>query len=356
VVGGAAGFGLEAACWLAGQGAGQGVRHLALLSRRGATTPGAEAARERLAALGAQARFLAVDAADPVALAAALDEIRRTMPPIEAVLHAAAVLHDGIAARLDDAAVAGVWRAKVSAAEQLDALTAADPLRLFLLFSSATVPIGSPGQGAYVAANAGLEAIARRRHAAGRPALAIQWGPIADAGALASDGAAALSHRLGATALRAADALAALPGMIAAGRPVAGLAQLDWQGVRRALPLLAEAPFAALAGAAEAEADDSTSLRQAIAAAAPEAALELLRHQVGREVGRILRLPPGSVPAHLPLPQLGLDSLGGIELRTGLERRFAVEVPLQAVSEDLTVDGLARRLLASMTSLREAAE
>jgi NADPH:quinone reductase-like Zn-dependent oxidoreductase len=114
VVGGAAGFGLEAACWLAGQGAGQGVRHLALLSRRGATTPGAEAARERLAALGAQARFLAVDAADPVALAAALDEIRRTMPPIEAVLHAAAVLHDGIAARLDDAAVAGVWRAKVS--------------------------------------------------------------------------------------------------------------------------------------------------------------------------------------------------------------------------------------------------
>jgi hypothetical protein len=144
--------------------------------------------------------------------------------------------------------------------------------------------------------------------------------------------------------------------MIAAGRPVAGLAQLDWQGVRRALPLLAEAPFAALAGAAEAEADDSTSLRQAIAAAAPEAALELLRHQVGREVGRILRLPPGSVPAHLPLPQLGLDSLGGIELRTGLERRFAVEVPLQAVSEDLTVDGLARRLLASMTSLREAAE
>jgi acyl transferase domain-containing protein/NADPH:quinone reductase-like Zn-dependent oxidoreductase/acyl carrier protein len=352
VVGGAAGFGLEAAYWLAGQG----VRHLALLSRRGAATPGAEAARARLLALGAEARFLAVDAADGAALASALDDVRRTMPPIEAVLHAAAVFSDGIAARLEQGAVEAVWRAKVLAAEHLDRLTADDPLRLFLLFSSATVPIGSPGQASYVAANAGLEAIARRRHAGGRPALAVQWGPIADAGALAADGAAALSHRLGATALPAAEALAALPELLAAGLPVAGLARLDWQGARRALPLLAEAPFAALAGAAEAAAEDGAGLRDAIAAAAPEAALELLRLQVGREVGRILRLPPGAVPAHTPLPQLGLDSLGGIELRTGLERRFSVEVPLESVSEGLTVDGLARRLLASLSGLREAAE
>lgn len=352
VVGGAAGFGLEAACWLAEQG----VRHLALLSRRGAATPGAEAARARLLALGAAARFLAVDAADAAALASALDDVRRTMPPIEAVLHAGAVFSDGIAARLEQPAVDAVWRAKVVAAGHLDQLTADDPIRLFLLFSSATVPIGSPGQASYVASNAGLEAIARRRHAEGRPALAVQWGPIADAGALAADGAAALSHRLGATALPAAEALAALPALIAAGLPVAGLARLDWQGARRALPLLAEPPFAALAGAGEGEAEDGAGLRDAIAAAAPEAALELLRTQVGREVGRILRLPPGAVPAHTPLPQLGLDSLGGIELRTGLERRFSVEVPMESVSEELTVDGLARRLLASLSGLREAAE
>src|SRR3712207_7520328 len=47
-------------------------------------------------------------------------------------------------------------------------------LAMFVLFSSATVPVGSPGQAAYVSANAALEALARRRRAAGKPALAVQ--------------------------------------------------------------------------------------------------------------------------------------------------------------------------------------
>ena len=38
----------------------------------------------------------------------------------------------------------------------------------------------APAQGAYVAANAALEALARRRKAEGRSALAVAWGPIAD--------------------------------------------------------------------------------------------------------------------------------------------------------------------------------
>ena len=45
--------------------------------------------------------------------------------------------------------------------------------------------IGNPGQANYVAANAYMEGVARRRAGAGQKALAIGWGPITDVGVLA---------------------------------------------------------------------------------------------------------------------------------------------------------------------------
>ena len=349
VVGGTAGFGLEAACALAGLG----VRHLALISRRGPATPGLPAALARLRALGAQARAFAADATDRAALDAALRQVRAAMPPIAHVVHAGAVFADAIALRMEPGPTAAVWDAKVTAAGHLDALTADDPLRAFILFSSATVPVGAPGQGAYVAANAGLEAIARRRHAQGRPALAVQWGPVADAGALAADGGAALTHRLGAEAMPAAEALALLPRLLDAAEPVAAVARMDWAAARSTLPCLAEAAFRPLAGAGEAEAGEDIA---ALLAEGPEAALAALRRGIAHEVARILRLPAGAVGPAQPLQRLGLDSLGGLELRTALERRFGVTLPLEGLGEGLTVDLLARRLLAGAATLREAAE
>ncbi|MFZ4408462.1 MAG: SDR family NAD(P)-dependent oxidoreductase, partial [Paracraurococcus sp.] len=180
VVGGTQGFGLAAARWLAAQG----VRHLVLLSRRGAETPDAGQAVQALVAHGATATLLACDATDAAALGQALRGIRASLPPIRGVVHAAAVMGDGAAAALEAPRVARILAAKLAVAETLDALTAEDPLGLFLMFGSAVVAVGNPGQAAYVAANAGLEALARRRRAAGRPATVIAWGPIADVGML----------------------------------------------------------------------------------------------------------------------------------------------------------------------------
>jgi hypothetical protein len=50
------------------------------------------------------------------------------------------------------------------------------------------------------------------------------------------------------------------------------------------------------------------------------------------------------VDADQPVARLGLDSLGGLELRMALERRLGVAVPLAAVTEDLTLGMLARRI------------
>ena len=342
VVGGVQGFGLAAARWLKTQG----VESFALLSRRGGETPGAA---EVVAELGGAA--FAVDATDGVALAATLERVRAQLGPITGVVHAAAVFDDGTAAGLDAKRTARVLAAKLTVAEHLDRLTARDPLRMFLLFSSATVPVGSPGQAAYVAANAALEAIARRRAAAGRPGCAVAWGPILDVGVLAKDenAAAGLSRRLGAVALPAAECLERLPAILASGVPVAGVARILWQQSSSALAVLKEPIFAAVRAGVEAGSEgEGGDLRARCEGLGDDDALGLIREAVRGELGRILRLPPAAIAVDAPLPGLGLDSLGGMELRTALERRMGAAVALSAVTEDLTVEGLARRMLEGM--------
>ncbi|WP_164867903.1 type I polyketide synthase [Rhodovarius crocodyli] len=345
VVGGMQGFGHAAARWLRSQGAPR----LALLSRRGEATPGAA---DALAALGEGARAFAVDATDGIALAATLAAIRAEMGPITTVVHAAAVFDDGTAAALDAARVARVMEAKLLVAEQLDALTAEDPVGLFLMFGSATVPVGSPGQAAYVAANAGLEALARRRQAMGRAALTVGWGPVLDTGVLAADAttAAGLARRLGAVALPAAQYLAALPAILDSGLPVAGVARIQWRQASGLLPVLKEPVFEAVIGGLPAEAEgEGADLADRVRGLPEAEALPVLRDAVRGELGRILRMPASSIAADAPLPGLGLDSLGGMELRTALERRMGMAVALSAVTEDLTADMLARRMLEALS-------
>jgi acyl carrier protein len=89
---------------------------------------------------------------------------------------------------------------------------------------------------------------------------------------------------------------------------------------------------------------DDRGLRERLLALPPAEAMGLLRETLAAELGRILRLPGGAVPVDAPLAGLGLDSLGGMELRVGLEQRLGMPVPLTAVTDTLTVDSLARKL------------
>ncbi|MCK8785796.1 SDR family NAD(P)-dependent oxidoreductase [Roseomonas sp. NAR14] len=353
VVGGVQGFGLEVAKWLAAQGVGT----LALISRRGPETPGAEAAMRTLAALGARTVIHACDAADPAALERVLAEIRAALPPIRGVVHAATVMDDGAAASLDAGRFRRVLEAKLTVAENLDRLTATDPLDLFLLFSSATTALGNPGQANYVAANAALETLARRRRAAGKPALAVGWGPIADAGMLAEAKGTAetLQRRLGVEPMPAVQALESLHTLLRQGHTaVPHMARVAWGQVRGMLPVLNEPAFSLLRGRAAASDLGADDLRERLRAAPPAEAAGLLRDVVRDEIARILRLPAEGIAADAPVAGIGLDSLGGLELRMALEERIGMQVPLSAVTEDLTIEGLARRIVEAMRSGGEA--
>ncbi|WP_170985043.1 SDR family NAD(P)-dependent oxidoreductase [Roseomonas sp. AR75] len=346
VTGGTRGFGLACAKWLARQG----VKHLALIGRR--RIEDSDALRE-LGELGAQAAIHACDVADAAALEATLARIRKAHP-IGGVVHAAGVLADGAALAMDEQKFRQVLGPKLGAAEALDRLTASDPLRLFLLFGSATTAFGNPGQGNYVAANAALEALARRRRAAGRPALAVAWGPIGDVGMLAADAdkAEALHRRLGVEAMTAEQALSALPALLAAPHAAPILARLAGAGTRLRLPVMEEPMFSALA--AEDSGAGDGDLRARLAAMPREEAEATIQRLVQEEIGRILRLPAEAISAESPVTGLGLDSLGALELRGALESRLKRQVPIAGLSEELTVAALARQIAGAV--LAPAAE
>ncbi|MBV9555272.1 MAG: KR domain-containing protein, partial [Alphaproteobacteria bacterium] len=296
-------------------------------------------------ALGATASIHAADVSDRAALSRLLGDLRSSGRTIRGVVHAANAAGDGMAADLSPAAAATALAAKLGGAILLDRLTRDDPLDLFWLFSSATALVGAPGQGAYAAANHALEALARQRRSAGRPALAIAWGPIADAGSLADRPAVreALARRLGVHAVPAAAALAAMPAIAASGQAAVALAELQWGAPLPALPSLAAAFFNDLRTAGGSGAVDRPAHPgfEDLDAPARTAAIESV---IAEEVARILRLDGPALDRQRPLVQLGMDSLMTLELRLAAEQRLRLDLPLLSLSDDASIAALAARL------------
>jgi acyl carrier protein len=225
------------------------------------------------------------------------------------------------------------------------------------MFSSATTLLGAPGQGAYVAANLALEAMARQRRAQGRPALAIAWGPIEDTGYLAvrPETRDALARRLGAKPMRAAQALAGLATIADSNLETAAFAETSWNEARRFLPILASPLFAEIRSDTGSSPGDD-SLIERLAGLDPEEALALLKTAVAEEAANILRLPAAGIDPLRPLSEIGMDSLMAVELRLALESRLRIDLPLMSLAEGTSVASIATRLAGALTARPHATE
>ena len=345
VTGGASGFGLSAAQFLVHQGA----RRIALISRQGALSPGAAEALAGFAALGVDAHAFQCDVADEDHLARVLDGIRRTVGPLRGVVHAAMVLDDAGLADLDTGRFDAVLRPKLAGALALDRLTRDDPLDHFILFSSISTVLGTPGQAGYVAANAAIEALVERRRADGLPGLAVMWGPIGDTGYLARETRVSemLTRMMGAPPMEAAQALEELPRLLRSGQSVVGLGNVNWGHIRQQLPILA-APFWSELPAEPAGDRFGHTIRRRISEAAPAQATEIILQVLLEEVATILKQPPASIQPDRAIVEFGVDSLMAAELQVALEHRLGVKQSLFTLAMTRTLRQIAIRMQQTM--------
>lgn len=348
IAGGLGGFGAETALFLARRGA----RHLVLASRSGVPAAHAEGAIAGAQALGATVETVAADLTDEQSMAALLARIDATMPPLRGVLHTAMVLDDALFANLDMARIARVLAPKVTGAAILDRLTRSRELDLFVLYSSATTLVGNPGQTNYVAANAYLEGLARRRRAEGLPAVAIAWGAIADAGYLArnTEVNAVLSTRLGKQSLTVREALLGLGLLLDGGasEPVIAYGRIDWVAAARELRLMSTPLTDDVARPASAdglESAESGELLSLIEGMDHAAAVRKVGELLAADLSRILRLPADEIRPDRPLTELGMDSLMAVEMRIAAEQRLGVEIPILSLANGATISEIARRIV-----------
>lgn len=352
VTGGLGGFGLATARHLVELG----IRHLVLVSRRGASTPGAEQILREFGEQGVTVQAQACDMADAEAVRALVKTVGETMPPLGGVVHAAAVFEDRLLSGLDRDALARVVEPKLTGAWNLHEATRALPLTHFILYSSISVALGNPGQGNYVAANAGLEGLTMLRRGMGLPALCIAWGPVGDTGYLARHEGVkkSLAQHLGRAPLTAEQAMRTLDGLLSSsGLHIA--ANVDWKNVVRLFPGSC-ARFALLAQD-DGRSDDaacSGNIQQQLAGKTPEEAGRIVRQIIVAEVAQVLGLEAEQVPVDRGVQSLGLDSLMAVELAAGLEQHTGVRLPVMVLQDSPTVEQIAERLVSRLTGTADA--
>ncbi|WP_446681626.1 type I polyketide synthase [Amycolatopsis plumensis] len=344
VVGGTGALGAQTAKWAARTGAA----HLVLTSRRGPAAAGVPELTAELEEAGAEVTVVACDAADRTALAEVLAAVP-AQHPLTAVVHAAGVVDDGVLASLTPERLAGVLGPKVDAARHLDELTDALDLDAFVLFSSFAGTFGGPGQGAYAAANATLDAIAQARRARGRRATSIAWGPWAGGGMAAEQSAAERRHRTGMTPLTPEKAFTAMRRAVTDGRPLLAVVDVDWSRIPP-IPLVADLPEVAAAAERAKSAAAEPALRRELAGLTAAERTRRVRELVAAQVARVLGFASGDdIGVSKPFSDLGFDSLTAIELRNALGAAAGLSLPATLIYDYPTTAALADHLRDELT-------
>ncbi|MDT5133097.1 MAG: polyketide synthase 5, partial [Mycobacterium sp.] len=336
ITGGLGGLGLFLAEKMAAAGCGRIV-----LTSRSQPTPKALEMIELIGSVGADIVVECGDIAEAGTAERLVASATATGLPVRGVLHAAAVVEDAALTNITDALIDRDWAPKVYGAWHLHRATAAQPLDWFCVFSSAAALVGSPGQGAYAAANSWLDAFAHWRRAHGLPATAIAWGAWAEIGratALAESADTAITPEEGAYAFQA---------LLRHDRAHTGYAPIvnaPWLTALSQRSRFAEA-FRSTKESRKGTSQFLTELNSL----PPDEWPARLRRLVSDQVRRILRR---SVDPDRQLSEYGVDSLGNLELRTHIE----TETRIRISSTDITtVRGLADHLCDTLADLQDKA-
>ena len=345
ITGGLGAIGLHTAAYLAQLGAGD----IVLTSRR---TPDADAQREIdeiTERYRCRIHTFAADVGDESEVATLLDRIRAELPPLAGVAHLAGVLDDALLSQQNLDRFRTTLAPKAFGALYLDRLTKKDDLDFFIVSSSVSSLLGSPGQANYSTANALLDGLVADRKAHGLPATGVNFGPWGRGGMASSEAARANIGAQGLVPLEPSAALGALAEVVANGTAQATVIKANWQRAAKVLgssrPPILDLVLPSAVGEIIGDSELLRQLQEIPVAQRASFITEFLQ----REVQGFLRLaqPPAATSRFL---DLGTDSLMAVELRNRLHSQFggAFTINATAVFDYPTIGGLGEYLAAQL--------
>jgi phthiocerol/phenolphthiocerol synthesis type-I polyketide synthase A len=335
VTGGMGALGLLIAGWLADRGA----RRLILAGRSplpprrdwDSDTTDAET-RHKIAAIRAlETRGVSVDAValdigsrDAVqALLAKRDA--EGAAPIRGVIHAAGITDAQLLTEIEQSRLRRTMWPKIAGAQALHEIFPPGSLDFLFFTAAAGAVFGVPGQGAYAAANAYLDGLARSRHRQGCHTVSLDWVVWRGLG-LATDAQIALQEleRLGSRAVSPEEAFKA------------------WEHVARsdvAQALMAPLPSSDVSAVSEVQ-DSSPAWSQMSA----EAALCELEAGLRAILARELQMPEAELELDRPFAELGLNSVMAMSVRRETEQFVGIELSATMLFNYPTIVSLAEYL------------
>ncbi|OGM48141.1 hypothetical protein ABOM_002899 [Aspergillus bombycis] len=322
-----------------------GARHIAISSRRGEVDPAwLDMIRQDYQA---DIRLYKMDVTSRRSIRRTLDQIKTEMPPIGGVANGAMVLHDKMFLNMDVNSLNDTLKPKVEGSRYLDEEFSTPELEYFILFSSVATVGNNRGQGNYHAANLFGASLVSNRRARGMAGSVIHVGVIADAGYITRQDERLVEHLRKQGFMPASETDAHFlfaEGVLAS--PVDS--QMDADICMGFEPFL-DSPDAPLRPPWYSDSrlshfimypeKDRVDLRQGAnnglhirqkldEVQSVQEAHSLLQEAFSAKLESMMQLDSGSVNVHVPLLDLGFDSLLAVETRTWFLKEIHLDVPV----------------------------
>ncbi|HWY12930.1 MAG TPA: SDR family NAD(P)-dependent oxidoreductase, partial [Bacteroidia bacterium] len=357
ITGGASGFGLAVASWMTTKGA----KNLVLMSRSGPKTDEEKAVVKKLKAKGINVMVTKADVSNKTDVERVFKDIKKTMPPLKGIQHAAMVLDDGSIPEIDYKRYMNVFIPKAVGCWLLHEATKKMNLEHFVSYSSISAVYGNPGQVSYVGANSFLDNFSGYRRSLGLPSMTINWGVISEVGFVARSGnVGGLLYKQGWKAFTLQQALRVLEQMLL-NNPVQRVAtDSDWEMIGSFFPHSANSSrFSHLIkekqlNAGSAGGAGNGALKATILEAKPEEQKEIVLTQLKDTIARVLGTTGDKVDTSEPVTKYGLDSLMANQIRNWIQSSLSVDYSMMRIMRGPTMDEMAVQIIDELTGQSNA--
>ncbi|MGB7871869.1 MAG: type I polyketide synthase [Mycobacterium sp.] len=245
--------------------------------------------------------------------------------PIRGVIHAAGITDAQLLTEITESRLRQTMSPKVAGAQALHEVFPPDSLDFLFMTAAAGAVFGVPGQGAYAAANAYLDGLARARHRQGCHTVSLDWVVWRGLG-FAADAQIALQEleRLGSRAVSPQEAFTA------------------WEYLERYD--VAQAVMAPLPSADLPTESDALQASPAWSKMSAEDVLRELQSGLRVILARELQMPEAELDLDRPFAEFGLNSVMAMTVRRDTEQFVGIELSATMLFNYPTIVALAEHL------------